>query len=242
MVTLIQKLSIGALVAVFAAAPVFALANTDTNRGFSPRSVGSPLEVIISDNGNAIVRGAKVTDVSGSTITAQTIWDASSITWSVRTDNDTDFVRKSGGGASIDDIADGDYISFSGHLTSGSSFTVDADVVKNWSATENRSAVVGTVTDVDDNEFTLQTVGRGTVTVKVSSSTDFSGSIDELSDLSTNIRVVAYGTYNADTHVLTATEVSTQGKIKADKDDHRPLQNWGQFLKGFRLDFWNHKK
>ena len=93
MTTLFTKLSTVALVAAFTIAPVFALADSGKSKSFAPRSVGSTLEVMISDNGKAVVRGAKVTDVSGSTITAQTMWDASSITWTVRTDGDTDFLR-----------------------------------------------------------------------------------------------------------------------------------------------------
>lgn len=103
-----------------------------------PRSVGSKLEVAISDSGRTIVRGAEVLEVSGDTIRARTEWGSSSLTWNIETDSDTDFVLKSGAGSDRDDIEAGDYVSFSGMLDgSGSLFTVDADVVKNWSQEDN---------------------------------------------------------------------------------------------------------
>ena len=98
------------------------------------KSVGSKLEVSIADNGRVIVRGAEVTSVSGGTIRAETEWGATSLQWTVNTDAGTDFVTKSGSGSELDDIAVGQYVSFSGMIDgSGTALTVDADTVKNWS-------------------------------------------------------------------------------------------------------------
>ena len=78
--------------------------------------LASPV-VTIGGQGNALVRGAKVTDVSGSTITAKTTWPDASFTWTVKTDSDTEFYAT---GKNTEDLADidvGDVISFAGNLT-----------------------------------------------------------------------------------------------------------------------------
>lgn len=236
MISFMKKFGVGALVAMLIATPALALADSGKRDDNSrPHAGGSSLEIMINDNGKTVVRGAKVTNVSGSTVTAQTIWGASSITWTVRTDSDTNFLRKSGTNAGIADIAVGDYVSFSGMLSSGSAFTVDADVVKNWSLSENRTAITGTVTAHDNDSLTIATMNRGNVEVAITSSTKFSGSIDALADITTNSRVVVLGSYNADTKVLTATEIRSNLKVK---DGELKGKGWGQFLKDFKFDFW----
>lgn len=98
------------------------------------KSVGSKLEVSIADSGRVIVRGAEVTSVSGGVIRAETEWGATALSWNIETDADTDFVSKQGSGSEFEDIAVGQYLSFSGMIDgSGTALTVDADTVKNWS-------------------------------------------------------------------------------------------------------------
>ena len=119
---------------------MFAFVERVQARDNGPRAVGSKLEVAISDNGRVIVRGAEVTNISGATVRARTEWGASALTWTIDTDTDTDFVQKSGSGSDLDDISVGDYVSFSGQLDeSADAFTIDADVVKNWSLEEDDS-------------------------------------------------------------------------------------------------------
>lgn len=232
--TLLKQLGVGALGLALIAAPTFALAKDDSYR---PRSVGSPIEVILSENGKAVVRGAKVTDVSGSTIAAQTIMNGTTINWTVRTDSDTDFVVKNGSESGIDAVADGDYVSFSGVLAASGSFAVDADVVRNWSAVaEGRTVVVGTVTHISDNDFTLSTSAKGSVEVETTSSTKYAGSIDAFSDIAVGTKVVAYGSYDAGSKTLTATQIAVDAKaaIKDMKDKVKEDRgNWGQWLKNF---------
>ncbi|MES2931775.1 MAG: hypothetical protein V4682_03755 [Patescibacteria group bacterium] len=113
---------------------MFAFVQNAEARNSGPHAVGSKLEVAISDNGRVIVRGAEVTEISGDTIRARTEWGATALTWTIRTDGDTDFVTKGGSGSGLDDVSTGDYVSFSGQvLESESAFTVDADAVRNWS-------------------------------------------------------------------------------------------------------------
>ncbi len=121
------------------AGTVFADNDHDNGKGNDDHeravSLGSTLEVHISDNGNVLVRGAKVTAVSGSTVTANTSWGATALTWTVNTDSNTQFVHRFGGQSALASVAVGDFVSFQGPLSStNTGLTVMAKVFKNWSA------------------------------------------------------------------------------------------------------------
>src|SRR5437667_445685 len=62
----------------------------------SSEIVGSTIEVHVTDKGKVNVMGAKVTAVSGDTISASTEWGPAVINWTVVTDNNTQFVRRFG--------------------------------------------------------------------------------------------------------------------------------------------------
>ena len=215
----IKHIGTGALLVTLLVAPVFVFAeNNGKHLGhYKPSSVGSSIEVSITTDGKTIVRGARVIAVSDTTITAETLWNATSMTWTVRTDSDTNFIRKNGSGAGVGDISVGDYVSFSGQIASGSAFTVDADVVKNWSLSEDRTVVSGIITDLNDGSFELATGNRGTITVDISSSTDYSGGINEWSDLRVGAKVVAYGSYDDDSETLEAVQIAATSKAPHDK-------------------------
>lgn len=228
----LKHIGVAALALTLIATPVLAFANSGKNKAYAPRSVGSTLEVAIRDDGSTVVRGARVTNVSGGTITAQTIWDASSITWTVRTDGDTDFYKKSGSASVIGDISTGDYVSFSGSLTTGSSFTVDADVVKNWSLLEDRRTVAGTVSHIDGSELTINTKADGAVTVRTNGDTSYQGRADALADITVGSKIVVSGPFNTDTKVLTATSLSLGAELE--KEKHNNGKGWGTWIHQFR--------
>jgi hypothetical protein len=93
------------------------------------------LQVVLSDNGGALVRGAEVTAISDSTITATTEWGDASLTWRIETDNETEYYDERGRDEDRDEIDVGDTVSFRGTIDDDdSAFTVDASVVKDWSS------------------------------------------------------------------------------------------------------------
>lgn len=105
------------------------------------RSIGSTIEVHFNNDGKVIVRGAKVTSVSGSTINAAVAWGSYSLNWVVVTDATTKFIRKHGGASSVSEVSVGDFLSFQGHVdTTQSQATVKADIVKDWSLVEKANA------------------------------------------------------------------------------------------------------
>ncbi|MEK7514661.1 MAG: hypothetical protein AAB587_02455 [Patescibacteria group bacterium] len=100
----------------------------------SVRKLGSTLEIQINDNGRVLVRGAKVTGISGTTINGSTAFGSTTVVWTVKTDDSTNFVNKGGKNFGLGDISVGDIMSFSGKLDlTASSLTVNAKQVKNWS-------------------------------------------------------------------------------------------------------------
>lgn len=121
-----------ALVAALAITGGAALAHNGDDKGEERGKIAFMRlpSVTIGANGNALVRGAEVTDVTDGTITARTEWDEGSLTWTVETDSGTDFVDRDNDEGSESDIDDGDVISFTGVLTGG--LTVEANTVREW--------------------------------------------------------------------------------------------------------------
>ena len=112
-------------------APSFAQAEQNASK---ERAAGMKAQVALSADGNALVRGAEVTEVSGDTIRARNEWGSAVLAWTVRTDDGTGFYEKGGSDSDLDEIEVGDVISFSGMLDQGTTaLTVRADAVRNWS-------------------------------------------------------------------------------------------------------------
>lgn len=229
-----RSLVIPALIAIIAVGPGMALAHTDGNGKSDKSIVRSETFVQLTANGDALVRGAEVTAISGSTVTAETSHGDVDISWTVETDGNTEFITHRGGSFDFDDLDVGDTVSFSGDLTGRSS--VNADVLKSWSLpTETTVALSGTVRNIDDDDHTFELTGTrlGTITVEVNGNTSFVGRNGlGFGDLSDGDHVAASGSYAADAELLTATKISLDSKIRAE---------FGQKVKGWfdkHFNFW----
>ena len=156
----------------------FAVAQTAkaamVNPNAAPATVGSTLEMHINNDGSVLARGAQITSISGSTIDATQNWNAYSISWIINTGTSTDLSLRYGAPAVLSNFSIGDYISFSGTLdNSKSAATVNANVVKDFSAQKASSNFSGTVASVNSSNtsFVLKTSTNGNVTIMVSPST-----------------------------------------------------------------------
>ncbi len=215
---------LAALTALTIAVPAFA----DDDRGEhmkAAHSLGSTLEVHINDNGKTLVRGAKVTAVSGNTITATTAWGSVSMAWTVNTNAGTEFVRKAGGASNISEVSVGDFISFYGMLvTTTSGFTVNADIVKDWSVQAISGSFNGTVqsVNVSANSFVLASNERGTVTVMVSGQTSVmkGDAAAVFADIVAGASVQVKGVWNTQTNTIAASRVT----IKVPKIEARTFE------------------
>lgn len=204
--------------------------NNENNRGRDEemrRASGSTLEVHINNNGKTLVRGAKVTAVSGSVITATTTFGTNVMTWTVNTTSATQFVRKFGGVSSTAEIQVGDFLSFSGMLsTSATGLTVDATIVKDWSIQARNDSFKGTISSIDapNLSFVLASENRGNITIKTSATTQIKkgNSVITFADLHVGDKVEKTdGLYNNLTLTLTANTV----KIKDDQNQGNGTPN-----------------
>ena len=86
-------------------------------------------EVTIANNGFSVIKGARITSLSGSSITVESDWDDNSLLWSVETSGAT-YIGISGEKIEATDLHIGDVISITGKLQSMSPRpTIDAQFV-----------------------------------------------------------------------------------------------------------------
>ena len=236
---LVQKFGIaatsGAVLAALAFAPVIASADNDKNKGENNRPASQRVEVAIADSGNVLVRGAKVTAVSGGTITATTVAGASTLTWTVTTDSLTSFSTSAGAGSSIGQISVGDTVSFAGAL-SGTGLSVKATAVKDWTVGANERSIVGTVQSVNATSSSLTIVNgkdndndnKKVTTIQFTGSTVINGTGTTFGSIVAGDKVKATGTVNADGTILTATSatISHESPKLGNDDFGKKIKAW----------------
>ncbi len=208
----------GLALAVAPATPAHAEDNGNNNkeRENTAHAVGSTLEVHIFDDGSVLVRGAKVTSVSGSVIYATTAWGSASMPWTVNTDGATEINRRFGGRSSVSEVSVGDYLSFRGNLVMTSAgLTVQAKIIKDWSVQRKNGSFIGKVSSVGTGTFVLASDEHGQATVSVTSTTVITkgDAAATFADIHVGDKVMAGGLFNNVSRVLDADKV----KIYVDK-------------------------
>ena len=213
---LVQKIGITTLsvatLAALSVAPLIALADNNRDRGARDvrelRTLGQRVEIAITDSGNALVRGAKVTGISGSTLTVTTAAGASTLSWAVITDGSTVFVTSTGSGTTLGQISVGDTVSFAGVL-SGTGLSVKATAVKDWTLGASERTISGTVQSIN-SAGTSVVLGNNKATVQFTGATviTLNGTSTSFASIATGDKVKATGVVNAEGTVLTATSVA----------------------------------
>jgi hypothetical protein len=220
----VRQFFVSAVVASAAIGAFAGIAAADSRLGVS---------VDVGASGGTLVRGAEVTAVSDSEVRAETSWGDAVLNWVVKTDAETDYVGKNGKDMARGDIAVGDTISFRGSLDQAvSGLAVTANVVKNWSKTEARTKLNGTVSSINSSlgSFVV-THGNSTTTIETNGSTDFevNGKDGSLADLFLNSKVKIQGMFNASSTIFAASSVEIASSAKKhgwDKDDNRAWRDW----------------
>lgn len=139
-----------------------------------PAAVGSTLESHMNNDGSVLLRGAKITAISGSVLTVAQTWGSLVSTWVVNIDTSTELIRRYGGASAISEFTVGDYIAVKGMLdTTKSTPTITAKIIRDYSIQRENATLAGTVASVDTSaqSFVLITPNRGNQTIFVSSST-----------------------------------------------------------------------
>lgn len=224
-------IALGLLMASFAIFPSATYAHEDSksNKG------GAGVEVAIGTNGGALVRGAKVTSVSGSTINATTNYGSAKLDWTVKTDSSTEFTAQKGSATGLGGIAVGDIVSFRGSIDQArSSLTVNANVVKDWTQVESNKSISGIITSINAtfNSFTVSH-GNSTTTVQTNSSTNFdlNGKDASFASLFLNAKVKVKGLFSASSSVLTASEVDVSSSSRKWGWDNNDKKEWKDWIK-----------
>ena len=231
-----------AVASALAFLPVIASANEGkSNKGENRSAATQRVEVAINASGNVLVRGAKVTGISGSTLTVTTTAGASTLSWAVTTDGSTAFVTSAGAGSSLAQISVGDTVSFAGVLT-GTGLNVKATAVKDWTIGANQRSSSGIVTGVNGTSTSL-TLGNGNgkdndndkdnktrATIQLTGSTVImlNGATTTFAAIQTGDKVKATGTMNEGGTVLTATSVTvTRPAVNFGNDDFaKKIREW----------------
>lgn len=89
------------------------------------------IEVNIANNGLVLLRGARVTDITGTVIQVDMKWGANDFAWTVNTRSNTKFINSKGENQTLNDIQVGDYVIVTGMLARGADQpTIEADFVR----------------------------------------------------------------------------------------------------------------
>lgn len=216
----------GVLMAALAVMLAFPAGFASADSDHAKKGIMPGVEIVLNAAGKALVRGATVTTVSSSTITATSAIGPATLTWSIITDSSTEFVGKKGD-VSLADIKVGDTINFHGDMATGTTLAVNAKVVRDVSLAKKpeapHGAVHGAIASIDaaNSTFVITMKGNATTTVKVDTSTALmkEGSAVLFSVLAVGDRVEVKGTFDAQTNVLTATKIVINDDEDNDKDD-----------------------
>ena len=127
-------------------------------------------------------------------------------TYTVNTYEQTKFRRKYWGKSDISEINVGDTLNIIGKWQDEAKTTIQALLVRNLSIQMRYGVFFGTIKAMTGNDFTLETVGRGTQTVTVDSNTKYVNRKEEtitLEDLQAGHRLRVRGLWNAKNSTIT---------------------------------------
>lgn len=85
----------------------------------------------INSNGSVIIRNAVVNSINGNNVTLTSNLGGANLTWNMILDNQTRFESRNGRRIDVREILVGDKVMVKGRLMSGSSLTIDADLIRN---------------------------------------------------------------------------------------------------------------
>lgn len=114
-------------------------------------------EVFITQSGTTTINDLVVFQLANTTLFARTTWGQSLLRWTVKTNANTDIRKRYGDPKSVHDIQPGDYLSIEGIMEGGSSLSVIADKIIDWSDYTTKDSLSGTITGivVPNQEYTL---------------------------------------------------------------------------------------
>lgn len=233
--TITQKLSASVLIPVMALAVLFGSMPSVASADSDSKSRIQVPSVAMSSEGKVLVKQAKVTSVSGTTINASVTLGSGTLAFTLNTDSATKFYNRTSAAGVIGDIAVGDMITFGGNL-SGSGLTVQALAVKDLTGVVTNATVGGKVESINTTALSLvidksrsEDGNDRKITVQTSASTNISmnGSALPFASIAGGDKVKAVGTLSADGLTLSATSlVVTRESVSQDKNFNGFINSW----------------
>ena len=189
----------------------------------------------VNADGKALVRGAKVTGVSGADINATLALGGATLNITLHTDGATKFYNRAGKTELISDIAVGDILT-AGGTVAGNGLTLNAAAVKDFTGAVENVSVSGKIDSINLSALSFflnkSRSANGDdrkIEVKTSSTTAFTinGAASAFASLLQGDKVKVDGSLNAEGTVLTATAVSATHISASDNP------SFNSFLKDF---------
>lgn len=214
-----------AVFAAFAFLPLFASADSD-KRTERP-------SVHMTAEGKALVRMAKVTSISGTTINASVTLGGASMPFSVETDATTRFYNKFGKAGAFADIAVGDSITFGGVLE-GNGLTVQAVAVKDFTGAVMNVTLAGKINDLNSTalSFLLDKSKsehgedkKVTVQANASTTINLNGVLSAFASLMSGDKVKVTGNLNPEGTVLAAVKIDASRHSSSDNSNFKGFLN-----------------
>jgi hypothetical protein len=216
--SLTRSLGIPLLAALLmlSSAPALALADSGKSDRTFPFLSLERASFAANADGKALIRGAKVTGVSGADITATVALGSATLTMTLHTDSATKFYNRAGKTELISDIAVGDTVTAGGTMT-GNGLTMNAAAVKDFTGAVENISVSGKIDSInlsalsffldksksgngDDKKIEVKTTGGTAFTIN--------GVASAFASLLQGDKVKVDGSLNAEGTILTATAVS----------------------------------
>lgn len=154
------------LVSVTAATLIFYPGLASARPG-SVSSISAKLNNIIGRH--AVLTGVQLTSMTGSSLSVTLAGQ----TYTITTDNHTVFRRRFWGKAVLSEMSAGDTLNIFGKWTDTAKTTILANLIRDTSIQKRNAVFIGTITAVNGNTWTINTVARGTQTATVTSSAKF---------------------------------------------------------------------
>lgn len=153
--------------------------------------------------GRAIILGGKITVKGEKTLTVS----KDDKTYTVNIDTKTQLRRKFWGKATLEEMQVNDIVSVHGKWTDDTQTIIQAVLIRDLSIQKRYGVFFGTVqSPVSDDTMVIQTVARGTQTVKLSSKTkytDRTGKTIKQSDIIAGHRVRVKGLWDSANNIIT---------------------------------------
>lgn len=172
-----------------------------------------PATISISDKGEVKVKNIVVFQIAGSTFFARTYWDQAFVRWTIRTNGDTNLVKRFGGNAKLSEISVGDVLNVDGSLLSGAdSLNINATVIRDMTLEKEDGSFSGRVTRVDTSasSFVMTADSGQAITIHMGSSVSVKKGVISIPLSKVNpgdVAIFVSGSYHEPTETIEATNV-----------------------------------